>query len=268
MEMKVQVLSDVHFTNRYRYGVNEGVALTRMLMMVEQRKCDELILTGDLGYAWTQADWEMLVKRIRTNAGFGNHDDINLISRITNADGTNVLVSDGEVREIGGLKFGFINGIIGSRAKEGIQRKTSQEFVSIARDLRGVDVLCMHDSPLNDERLNSHTHIKSAVYDAILKARPTFSFSGHVHGGFSLSMIGRTVHANIDSSMKNRVFAVLDTDAMKVELWHDLDRKPFMKFAHGQNEKQSFAHSLLHGIHRSGAHHESEKKTPVKLISK
>ncbi|MDE1874344.1 MAG: metallophosphoesterase family protein [Candidatus Micrarchaeota archaeon] len=230
--MLVQIHSDIHFEESYYHGTYEGTAKDRLLKMLKAHGPQELIVTGDSGHKWTVADWEDITKIVQLTLLYGNHDDLKTLVRVRNADGTRALVDDGEVRSIGGLRFGFINGIIGSRPKEGIPRKTPREFMLVARELKsqGVDVLCMHDSPITDARMSPTAHTRNVIYSAVMEMQPYYSIAGHVHGGTSIGYIGRTLHANIDSSQKWETYATLDTSKMKLSIWQAMNRKPSIEY--------------------------------------
>jgi Icc-related predicted phosphoesterase len=266
--LKIEIHSDVHFEYGVHSNVYQGEAYSRLMENVRRNKPRALILLGDSGYAWTRQDWQRLVDITHVSAIYGNHDNIPLLSKMRNRDGTPVLPYEGEMRKMGGLTFGFINGIIGHRMRQNIPRKTEEEFISLARSMRGVDVLCMHDSPLKDMRVNPYTHTKSAVYDAIMAAQPKFSFSGHIHSDYSLiKMSPTTLHVNIDSSSKAQVYAVLDTEKMRVSLYHSLSRRPFLRYTHMiEDENMSLRARLLKRLRRPDATQETSR-APARTMS-
>jgi Icc-related predicted phosphoesterase len=266
--LKVEIHGDVHFEYGMHNNVYQGEAYSLLMKNVTGNKPGALILLGDSGYGWTSQDWRSLVDITQVSAIYGNHDNIPLLSKIRNRDGMPVLASEGERREIGGLTFGFINGIIGHRMRQNIPRKTEEEFISLASDLRGVDVLCMHDTPFKDMRVNPYTHTKSAVYDAIMAAQPKFSFSGHMHIDYSLiEMSPITLHVNIDSSPKAQIYAVLDTEKMEVSLYHNLSKRPFLKHTHRIEEENGSLHArLLKRLRRTDTTQETNR-APARTMS-
>ena len=127
MASRILVISDFHFEMGLHKGIDQSVSLNWLHKMVDKTQPEFLVGLGDWGYAWKLEDWEELLERIKIHAVYGNHDNFPLLKSLRNYDGVKVLAEDGEGREIGGLRFGFINGIVNEKhaEKEGVPRKTS-----------------------------------------------------------------------------------------------------------------------------------------------
>jgi predicted phosphodiesterase len=151
--MSIVVISDLHFEKGSFHGVYQGGALDWLLDMVDKTKPAALVGLGDWGYAWTGEDWNSLTEKVTTHAIFGNHDDVYLLESRKNKDGSKVLVHDGKIRNIEGIKFGFINGIMSNKGttKHNVPRSTSEDFLRIASNFKGIDILCTHESPIVPE---------------------------------------------------------------------------------------------------------------------
>jgi Icc-related predicted phosphoesterase len=138
-----------------------------------------------------------------------------------------MLAEDGEVREIGGLLFGFVNGIVNEKhaEKESVPRKTSLFFVQIAEALRNVNVLCMHESPVLPDYGESITRTvgTEAARKAIEVSQPDLALSGHLHlsDAFTVSSIGRTIAVRIDSSQQERHYAILEPEKQLFQILND-----------------------------------------------
>ncbi len=80
------------------------------------------------------SEWFDLAGRVRVFAIYGNHDNIQLLSGVVNSDGRKALIEDGGIRVIGGLRFGFVSGIVSETKpmKQGVPRKTAREYVQAA----------------------------------------------------------------------------------------------------------------------------------------
>lgn len=107
--------------------------------------------------------------------------------------GTHVRALDGEVAEIGGLRFGFVGGAL--RPAGTTPRRTGvwRPYLRLAEDydqgvaaLRDVDVLCTHIPPdvpvlLYDVQARRPEMGSAAALRLIREQRPRWSLFGHVH---------------------------------------------------------------------------------------
>ncbi len=131
MANRILVISDLHFEMGLHKGVDQSMSLKWLHKIVDKTQPEVLVGLGDWGYAWKREDWEELLEKVEIHAVYGNHDNFHLLRSLRNVDGSKVLAEDGEIREICGLRFGFINGIVNEKhsEKEGVPRKTSQFFL-------------------------------------------------------------------------------------------------------------------------------------------
>lgn len=107
--------------------------------------------------------------------------------------GEGVRMLDGEVAEIGGLRFGFVGGALlpptVRRRRAGVFRaylRTEEEFAESVNGLGRVDVLCSHIPPdvaeLTYDVLARRVETGSkALLDLIRAQSPRWSLFGHVH---------------------------------------------------------------------------------------
>ena len=225
--MSILVISEFHFEKDSFRGIYQGGALDWLLKIVDNMKPTALVGLGDWGSAWTSQDWNHLAQRITIHAIFGNHDNVDLLESVKNENGSKVLVSDGEIRTIEGVKFGFINGIISEKGipRHNIPRSTSEDFLRIASDnFKGIDILCTHESPIVPEygkKFNSG--IGPAVMTKVVeKVQPKISISGHLDfGPYTISKIGQTITMRIESGQMNRHYLIIKPDKNEVEVWYD-----------------------------------------------
>jgi Icc-related predicted phosphoesterase len=227
---QVMVISDLHYEKDYHHRVWEGEAYKWLLRMVRNARPVSLIALGDLGHAWLPADWKELTEMVPVHAIYGNHDNLDALRSARNRDGTRVLAKDGEVRMIAGLKVGFISGIIASdgrlRVKDGVPRRSAEDFLSAAVKLAGVDILATHASPyLPEYGGRYHLSEEFEVLEKVInQVNPLLSVSGHLTAGpYTLSKLGNSTVLRIDSSQAERHCAFLDPDAKQVRIMHDYD---------------------------------------------
>ena len=223
------LVSDLHYETTYHHGVWEGEAYEWLLKMIKNARPESLIALGDLGHAWLPVDWKSLTDLVPVHAIYGNHDNLDVLGSAVNRDGTKVLADDGEVRTIGGLRVGFINGIMAKKGKlkvkDGVPRQTADDFLSAASKLAGIDVLATHASPnLPEYGGRYHPSEEFEVLDKVIRqANPVLSVSGHLSGPYTLSKIGDSAVLRIDSSPAERHYALITSGPRKITIMHDYD---------------------------------------------
>lgn len=223
--LSVLVVSDVHFEMGQFHGTDEYTALEWLLSNIKRFKPSGLVGLGDWGTAWKEEDWTKVTRLVEVHGIYGNHDNVGLLSRIKNQDGSPVLARDGEVRTLENLKFGFINGIIAENTlrMKPVPRKTRQDFLRCARALKGVDVLCTHESPLVPGlQTRIHPSVGTTTMGEVLETvSPQISLSGHVGKGFIVSKLGSILSVIIDSSQTSKHFIVLDPSSSQITVHND-----------------------------------------------
>lgn len=107
--------------------------------------------------------------------------------------GTGVRILDGEVAELGGLRFGFVGGALlppGAQPRRGgvfrSYMRTEEDFADGVSRLSDVDVLCTHVPPdvpeLTYDVVARRSEFGSAaLLDLIVKQQPRWAVFGHVH---------------------------------------------------------------------------------------
>jgi len=221
----ILVVSDLHYEMGHFHGTFEYAALEWLLSIIKRIEPSGLVGLGDWGTAWKEEDWKTVTGLVHVHAIYGNHDNIALLTKIKNQDGNLVLARDGEIRTIENLKFGFINGIIAENTlrMKPVPRKIRQDFLGYAGRLKGVDVLCTHESPLVPG-LEKHIHPSvgtTTMGEVLERVLPRISLSGHVRSGHIVSKLGSILSVIIDSSQASRHFIVLDTSSKQIEVHSD-----------------------------------------------
>lgn len=229
--MSILVISDLHFEKESFRGVYQGDALDWLLGVVDNTKPTALVGLGDWGSAWTGEDWNLLTGKVTTHAIFGNHDNVGLLKSIKNKDDSKVLAHDGEIRNIEGIKFGFINGIMSDKGtpRRNVPRSTSEDFLRIAStNFNKLDILCTHESPIVPEygkKFDSGIG-PTTMTKVVERAQPKISISGHLDfGSYTISKIGQTFTIRIESGQMNKHYAVIKPDQNEIEVWNDENLK-------------------------------------------
>ncbi|MGD0319298.1 MAG: metallophosphoesterase [Nitrososphaerales archaeon] len=232
----ILVVSDVHYELGSHHGVDESGAFEWLLKTAERTKPDFLVGLGDWGNAWTMSEWFDLASNVRIFMIYGNHDNIQLLNGVVNSDGRKALVEDGGIRAIGGLRFGFVNGIVSETKpmKQGVPRKTARGYVQAASRLSNVDVLCTHESPFVPEyegRIHPSAGTE-AVGGIIERLKPRLALSGHLSGPYTLSRMSETLSLRIDSSPAEQHFAMLELPEGALQVYHDRELVLETAFGH------------------------------------
>lgn len=143
-----------------------------------------------------------------TYATPGNVDSPHLWSEFAR---NGVTTMDGEVTEIGGLRFGFVGGVVlpeGAtlRRTNPVWRpylRTRDEFDAAVGKLTDVEVLCTHVPPAFPELTydviaRRHEMGSTALTGVIVEQQPRWSLFGHVHQPLSPRLrVGRTECRNV-----------------------------------------------------------------------
>jgi Icc-related predicted phosphoesterase len=126
--------------------------------------------------------------------------------------GDGVTILDGEVAEIGGLRFGFVGGALlppdvpVQRRRPGVFRpylRTEDDFAAGIARLSDVDVVCTHIPPnvpelTYDVVARRFEFGSPSLLDLIMKQQPRWAVFGHVHQPLAPRMrVGNTECANV-----------------------------------------------------------------------
>jgi Icc-related predicted phosphoesterase len=116
---------------------------------------------------------------------FGNHDPLELLARTTNQDGTPILLGQGEVRDVGGLRVAAIGGIWAKshRMPYYVTDGDVAEASARAAACGPVDLLVTHGCPVGLADLTpSGRHGGQRCFLEAFKAiAPRLHLCGHLH---------------------------------------------------------------------------------------
>ena len=138
-------------------------------------------------------------------------------------DNSRILARDAEIRNISGLKYRAINGIVTDEGgiKKGIPRKTPNQYLAIAEKVASIDILCTHESALISDPWVKLSDLGPATAQKMIETtRPVISLSGHLHGRFVIKHIGKTMAIRIDSSQAQRQFIIVEAQKRTIEIWY------------------------------------------------
>ncbi len=236
--MRILVISDLHYeTGKRRFhfpGMDEAKSLPWLYDTMDRVNPNAIIILGDTGSSMTRQDWDQLVAKYTVYALYGNHDYYHMMKRIRNVDGTPMLMRDGEIKELDGLRFGFINGIVThtGKQKKGVPRKTPEQFIDVAKSMHhSIDFLCTHESPpvmLYRKKLLTSENVLAAKVAADV-AEPKITLSGHLgFGPYTVAPIideSNILSVRLDSDQRNKGYAVINTRNRGIVLYEDTQPK-------------------------------------------
>lgn len=188
--MRVLAVSDMHGR------------LDNVLRALDESAADLLISCGDWGDPGEvdRSVLERIVSRVPVVSVYGNHDDIDMLARVANADGSPMLLANGEVRDAGGLRLAGISGIWAKSHRKPFYI-TDDEVNEIAQSLagRGVDVLITHGCPVGiaDVVPGGRHGGQKCFLDALDTVRPRLYLCGHLHKAQSRQMTDGRLVVNI-----------------------------------------------------------------------
>ena len=108
----VLIISDLHIDD------DPEERLGWLVSLIKRYRPVAVLSLGDFGSDFDSTTVESeILHRCKFYAIYGNHDNLAWLSSARNLDGESVLLEDGEIREWGGHRLGFINGIIALRKR-------------------------------------------------------------------------------------------------------------------------------------------------------
>jgi Icc-related predicted phosphoesterase len=173
--MRILVVSDLH---------GDLDSVTRACAMVRP----ELLLScGDWGDSEQvrEPDLRALLDVAPIYTTFGNHDPVELLSRLSNQDGSPVMLPQGEVVAVGDLRFAAIGGIWAKSHKKAYyvtDADVAQAAERIAHTGR-VDILLTHGCPIGlaDQTPAGRHGGQRCFLDAFKIVEPRLHLCGHLH---------------------------------------------------------------------------------------
>lgn len=153
---------------------------------LDEERPELLICTGDWGDKGQigAESYRAILKQVPIYTVYGNHDDLDLLRELRNRDGSPVLLPNGEVVEIQGIRIAGISGIWAKSHKKPYYI-TDEEVLEIAHKLAGkeVTVLISHACPvgLADETPKGTHGGQKCFLDAFKIVNPKAHLCGHLH---------------------------------------------------------------------------------------
>jgi uncharacterized protein len=154
---------------------------------IERFGPDALLSCGDWGDPDQVSDSDLaaLSERLPVLTTFGNHDPLVLLERWHNRDGSSVLLGQGEVRAIAGLRVGAIGGIWAKshRLPHYVTDSDVAEAAARIAAQAPVDVLLTHGCPVGMADLTpAGRHGGQRCFlEAFKTVAPRIHLCGHLH---------------------------------------------------------------------------------------
>jgi uncharacterized protein len=217
--MRILVVSDLH-------GDLDSVARA-----YDSHRPDLILSCGDWGDPDEVGEPAVtaFLERVPIYTTFGNHDQLDLLSRLQNQDGSTVLLGQGAVHEFGGLRLAAIGGIWAkSHAKP--HYVTDADVALAALTIAGsgpVDILLTHGCPvgLADLTPTGRHGGQRCFLDAFKTIAPRLHLCGHLHlAQERILKDGRKV-INVGATPEGS-FVIVDFDATRKTLDARLERMP------------------------------------------
>jgi len=239
--MRVMIISDLHYDRRVYKGIDESKAWSWLMEIVDYHRPNLLLSCGDWGSAINPEEFYKLLERTTVLTIYGNHDNMDVLTKMYNIRTSNylpILMKDGEIYKFNDLNIAGINGIIAKKkkTKKGVPRKTVEEFLRVAEELRGknIDVLLLHETPYLPELFPfmrddfaSRTTLK-----VVERVKPRLIINGHTHsGGYKVySFPWRTKYIYVSSDQKEKCYLIIysTSNDMMIEVWRNYER--FMRY--------------------------------------
>ena len=173
--MRVLVVSDLHGD------------LGSVDRAYEAHRPDLILSCGDWGDAdqVTEPALAAFLSLVPVYTTFGNHDSLEMLAGLHNQDGSAVLLAQGGVHEIGGLRLAAIGGIWAKSHAKPHYVTDDDVAQAAARIVRGgpVDILLTHGCPIGLADLTpSGRHGGQRCFlDAFKTISPRLHLCGHLH---------------------------------------------------------------------------------------
>ncbi|MFA4640224.1 metallophosphoesterase family protein [Pyrococcus kukulkanii] len=232
--MRILFISDLHYTHETFHGIYQGLAWSWLLDIVYRTKPDLILSAGDWDKGISREEFEELLREVPVLSIYGNHENMEVLKQLRNPllENKPVLIEDGEVVEVKGIKISGISGVLSKtgKPKRGVPRKTEEEYIEICKKLRPVNFLLIHEAPAIPEfegiiKLNPHT---KTVLECLKRVKADLILGGHIHETPYTIHLGEFKYLRVDSSQRHRAYGVIDTEERRVEVF--IDKKKVKEF--------------------------------------
>ena len=173
---------------------------------------DALLCCGDWGDPGqvSRDDYQWIIDRTYVLSVFGNHDDVALLSSLTNRDGSLVLLTGGGVRSVGQIAVAGISGIWAKSHRESYYI-TDEEVIAAAESAGHVDILMTHGCAVGlADALSGGRHRGQRCFlEAFKLVKPKVYLCGHLHDQQMRQMKDGSTAVNVGNSADGD-YAVID----------------------------------------------------------
>ncbi len=193
--MRMLAVSDMH-------GNIENV-----MRALDEYPADLVVSCGDWGDPGELdgAALEEIASRAPIVSVYGNHDDTDVLSSVSNRDGSSILLRNGEVRRVRDLNIAGISGIWAKSHRKPYY-VTDEDVEEIARGLTGrrVDILLTHGCPvgLADVVPGGRHGGQRCFLDAFKMVSPRLHLCGHLHAAQKKQLADGRLVVNIGHTLQ------------------------------------------------------------------
>lgn len=191
--------------------------------LIDAYRPNVLISCGDWGDPGelSVGDFLEITSKVTLLTVFGNHDDIELMKTIRNRDGSPILLENGCMREVNGIRFGGINGIWAKSHKHPWYI-TDDEVKAAGKLLKGdlVEILLMHGCAIGicDRVPSGHHAGHKSFLDAVSAVKPRVFLCGHLHTQQIKKYMDGRIAANVGHTARGHyMFLEKSADAWSIE---------------------------------------------------
>ncbi|QEH34240.1 Calcineurin-like phosphoesterase superfamily domain protein [Aquisphaera giovannonii] len=178
---------------------------------------DVVLSCGDWGDPGEidEADFGPFLDRGPLLTTFGNHDPRDLLAALRNRDGSPVLIGQGEIREIGGLRVAAIGGIW-AKSHSKPYYVTDEDVAGWSKEVaaRGpIDVLLTHGCPIGmaDRTPSGRRGGQRCFAEAFRTIAPRLHLCGHLHVAQGHTTRDGRMVINVGATPEGSI-AILDFD--------------------------------------------------------
>jgi uncharacterized protein len=189
---------------------------------IEHFQPDLLLSCGDWGNAdeVSEADLAAFPARLPVLSTFGNHDAFSILRQLRNRDGSAVLLGQGEVRAVDGVRVAAIGGIWAKshRLPHYVTDADVADAAAKAAQNGPVDLLLTHGCPIGIADLTpSGRHGGQRCFlDASNAIAPLVHLCGHLHLAQETTLKNGRQIINVGSTPEGTA-AIVDVSRMKIE---------------------------------------------------
>jgi uncharacterized protein len=217
--MRILVVSDLHGD------------LNSVDRAYERHRPDLILSCGD----WGDRDQvgepavSAILERVPIYTTFGNHDPLEMLSRLRNRDGSSVLLGQGAVQEFGGLRMAAIGGIWAkSHAKPHYVTDADVGLAATRIAQAGpIDILLTHACPvgLADLTPTGRHGGQRCFLDAFKTIAPRLYLCGHLHVAQERVLKDGRKVINVGATPEGSI-VIAEYDATQKKLDARLERMP------------------------------------------